>query len=289
MKTRVPSYVTIFFIIIVIFFVFYVFSGENFDYIKHPIFTFVIIITLILLFIIEILNKYIYNQKIKIFTKTKKKRNMLIKHKQHNYFYRLYEILFLDAKKKNIIDHGFDSILELDNELPSLWLNLFYITIIVAGIYFFAYIFTDFAHPDKEYDLSYKKQLSEIQSYENTITQATLETANFDESFIEEGKNLFDENCATCHESNGRGNIGPNLTDDYWINKEEKSLFKNIFHVIWYGSKNNSTMRAFGESGEIKGNDIQKIASYVYSINKEPKKPIHSKDPQGKKVTWEED
>lgn len=287
MKTRVPSYITIIFIIIVIFFVFYVFSCENFYYIKHPIFIFVIIITLILLFIIEILNRFIYHQKIKILTK--KDRNLLLKQKRYNYLYRLYEIVFLDAKKKKIIDHGFDSILELDNDLPSLWLNLFYITIIFSGVYFFANIFTDFANPEKEYDVCYKKQLSNIQYYENTIPQATLETARFDKSFIEEGKNLFEENCATCHEANGRGNIGPNLTDEYWINKEEKSLFKNIFHVLWYGSKNNPTMRAFGESGEIKGNDIQKIASFVYTINKEPKKPIHGKDPQGDKVTWEEE
>lgn len=287
MKTKVPSYITILFIIIIILFIFYVFSCENFYYIKHPIFTFVIIITLILLFIIEILNKFIYYQKIKFLSK--KDRNLLIKQKQYNYLYRLYEIIFLEAKKKIIIDHGFDSILELDNDLPSLWLNLFYITIIFSGVYFFAYIFTDFAHSDKEYDVSYKKQLSNIQYYENTTPQATLESAHFDESFVEEGKNLFEENCATCHESNGRGNIGPNLTDEYWINKEEKSLFKNIFHVLWYGSKNNPTMRAFGESGEIKGNDIQKIASYVYTINKEPKKPIHGKGPQGDKVTWEEE
>lgn len=279
MKTIIPSYITIFFKIIIIFFVFYVFSGENIAYIKHPIFIFVIIITLILFFIIEILNKFINHKKINIF----------LKQKQYNYFCRLYEIIFLDAKKKKIIDHGFDSILEIDNDIPSLWLNLFYITIIIAGIYFFAYIFTDFAHTDKEYDLSYKKQLSDIQYYENTIPQATLETAHFDNSFVEEGRKLFEENCATCHETNGRGNIGPNLTDDYWINKEEKSLFKNIFHVLWYGSKNNPTMRAFGESGEIKGNDIQKIASYVYTINKESKKPLHGKEPQGKKVTWEED
>lgn len=287
MKPRIPSYITISLIIFVIFFVFYVFSGENFDYISHPIFFFVIVITLILLLIIEVLNKFIFNNKLKILTK--KDRNLLIKQTQHNYFCRLYKIVFLDAKKKNIIDHGFDSILELDNDLPSLWINLFYMTIIFAGIYFFAYIFTDFAHTDKEYDVSYKKQLSDIQYYENTIPQATLETAHFDESFVEEGKSLFEENCATCHESNGRGNIGPNLTDDYWINKEEKSLFKNIFHVLWYGSKNNPTMRAFGESGEIKGNDIQKIASYVYTINKDPKKPLHGKEPQGYKVSWEED
>ncbi|YBU89203.1 MAG: c-type cytochrome [Candidatus Walczuchella monophlebidarum] len=103
---------------------------------------------------------------------------------------------------------------------------------------------------------------------------------------IEEGKNLFKENCATCHEVDG---TGPNLTDDYWINKEEKSLYKNIFHIIWDVSKNNTTMIYFVASGEIKGNDIQKIASYVYFINKNRNKSTIVKSPQGKKVLWSED
>lgn len=291
MRPRVPAFITIPFIIIVIAFVFYVFSGGNVSYIWHPVSLSVLVISLILLLILEIINKFIYNQKLKFLSQ--KERSKLIEQNRQNYFVRLYRSGFLDAKEEEkdvaVIDHGFDEILELDNRLPSWWVNLFYLTIMFAVIYFLAYMFTDFAHPEKEYELAYDKQLAEIQAYEKTRPQMTLETARFDENLIEEGKVIFKENCATCHEADGRGNIGPNLTDDYWINKEEKSLFKNVFHMVWYGSKNNPTMRAFGASGEIKGNDIQKIASYVYSINKNPQKPANGKASEGEKVTWEEE
>lgn len=37
-------------------------------------------------------------------------------------------------------------------------------------------------------------------------------------SSIEKGKEVFVATCAACHRADGGGNIGPNLTDAYWIN-----------------------------------------------------------------------
>ena len=72
-----------------------------------------------------------------------------------------------------------------------------------------------------------------------------------------------------------KGGIGPNLTDDYWVNHEEEDLFKNIYHVIYNGSPKNAQMRAFGQKKELSGLAIEKIASYVYSLNQnEPAKTV---------------
>jgi cytochrome c oxidase cbb3-type subunit III len=201
------------------------------------------------------------------------------------------EIIYKNLKKEKIqvkkIDNG-SGILELDHSPPYWWIKLFYITVIFSTIYLLAYFFTDFAHPKKEYELASKKQMKKVLFYEKTRPQVTLETAKFKKEFVEEGKALFQETCASCHNPDGGGNICPNLTDDYWINKIEKNLFKNIFYIIWNGSKNNPTMRAFGSTGEIKGNDIEKISSYVYSINKNSIKPSKIKPPEGEKILWEE-
>ncbi|YBU89346.1 MAG: cbb3-type cytochrome c oxidase N-terminal domain-containing protein [Candidatus Walczuchella monophlebidarum] len=71
----------------------------------------------------------------------------------------MYRSGFLESKDDGPVrDHGFDEILELDNNIPSWWFQLFYITIIYAAIYFLANIFTDFSHPEKESDFFYKKQ-----------------------------------------------------------------------------------------------------------------------------------
>lgn len=290
MKLRIPAYISIPWTLFVIVFAFYVFSGGDISIIKHPIVLAVLGLALILLLILEALNGVIYNQKLKFLSE--EKRRKLIERNRENYFLRLYRSCFYDSSDEDErvekIDHNFDGILELDNKLPGWWVNLFYISIVFALLYFFAYLFTDFADPQKEYEVAYHKQMAEIAAYEKTRPQATIETAKFSEYLIPEGKTLFSEICATCHNVDGNGSTGPNLTDEYWINTPEKELFKNVFYMVWNGSKNNTTMRGFGITGELKGNDIEKIASYVYSINKDPNKPPNPKAPQGEKVIWEE-
>ncbi|ADE35431.1 Cytochrome c, mono- and diheme variant [Candidatus Karelsulcia muelleri DMIN] len=251
--------IKIFYSLFIIIFIFYAFLECNSDYIKHPISIIIYIISLILIIISYFLEK-------------KKSKNSLDENNLINNN---------DIKK---IDHGFDGILELDNKIPKLWFKLFYITIVISIIYFYSFLFTNFANTQFEYKIAYINQLKEIKEYEKKQPQANIETVKFDEKFINDGKKLFNENCATCHNVDGGGNIGPNLTDDYWINHTEKTLIKNVFSIIWNGSKNNKVMRAFGASGEIKGNDIQKISSYIYYINKIKKKPKNPKFPEGEKI-----
>lgn len=289
MKPKTPFYINILILLSISIFSFYVFLDGNLKKLKHPIIIYFLIIYFLLFCIQELIDTIIYNQKLKFLTQ--EERNILIKKNQQNYFIRLYQSIFQipeNNKQVEKIDHDFDGIIELNNELPSWWLNLFYLSILFSGIYFFAYIFTDFAHVQKEYDLSYKKHIRQIKAYEKSRPQVNILTAKFNENFIEDGKVYFEQICATCHNIDGGGNTGPNLTDDYWINIKEKNLFKNIYSIIWNGSKNNPTMRAFGANGELKGNDIEKIASYVYSINRNPKKPLHAKKPQGNKMIWNE-
>ena len=85
-----------------------------------------------------------------------------------------------------------------------------------------------------------------------------------------------------------RGN-GPNITDNFWHNQPEKTLFKNIFHVVDNGVTG-TAMQAWGKNGVLTGGDIEKVAAYVYSIN-QLKKPITPKDggapPYGDEAHWE--
>jgi hypothetical protein len=66
-----------------------------------------------------------------------------------------------------------------------------------------------------------------------------------------------------------KGGIGPNLTDNFWINQPEKTLFKNVFYMVENGSKNNPTMQAWGKNGVVNGFEMQAVAAYVYHINQE--------------------
>ncbi|WP_185860916.1 cbb3-type cytochrome c oxidase N-terminal domain-containing protein [Blattabacterium cuenoti] len=290
MRSKIPSFIMIPSLLSVITFMFYVFcvSYNHISYLVHPITIFFFIIITALLYVLESINHLIFIKKLQFLSKEEKKK--ILEENEGNYFYRFYRFIFYESKKMNYdgvkkIDHGFDGIIELDNKLPMWWVHLFYITIVFSAIYFFSYLLIDFSDPYKEYNIAYKNQLKEIEIFEKNTPQVTVENAFFKKGLINSGKILFEENCATCHKSDGSGNIGPNLTDDYWINVKEKDLFKNIFSVIWNGSDNNPTMRAFGKSGEIKGNDIEKISSYVYFINKQSKKPLTGKVPQGVRIT----
>ncbi|XMD33553.1 MAG: cbb3-type cytochrome c oxidase N-terminal domain-containing protein [Candidatus Karelsulcia muelleri] len=257
--------IKLFFSLIIIIFIFSVFLECDFDYLKHPLSIWIYIISLLLIIISSFLEEIFKNQ----LSKKKLKK------------FQSYE------KKIKTINHGFDGILELDNKIPKWWQQLFSITIVISIIYFCSFFFTNFANPQFEYKRAYKNQLKKIKEFEKKQPQASIETVKFDKKFINDGKKLFNENCATCHNIDGGGNIGPNLTDDYWINHKEKTLIKNVFYIIWNGSKNNKVMRAFGASGEIKGNDIQKLSSYIYFINKNNNKPKNPKFPEGDKIILE--
>ncbi len=100
---------------------------------------------------------------------------------------------------------------------------------------------------------------------ENTVT---LLTAPGD---IEEGKTIFAKSCVACHNEGGAGNVGPNLTDDYWLHGGDiKSVFKTIRYGInampqWQNSYSNK--------------QIAELASYVKSLR--GTKPANPKPPQG--------
>jgi cytochrome c oxidase cbb3-type subunit 3 len=188
------------------------------------------------------------------------------------------------------LDHGYDGIKELDNQLPKWYVGLFAVTIVYAIVYFTAYSFTNFAHQDDEYDEEYKTQLAAIEEHEKIKPQATLETAEYNPDAVADGEVIYDQLCKTCHGEGAQGLSGPNQTDDYWINVFEQDEFKNIFYMVWNGSKNDPTMRPFGAGNELKGNDIVKVASYLYKLNMDNKKnpdgSAPGKAPQGNIAPW---
>lgn len=51
----------------------------------------------------------------------------------------------------------------------------------------------------------------------NNFVDVTAMVAMKTEQDIAEGRLLFLENCAPCHQKDGGGSVGPNLTDKYWL------------------------------------------------------------------------
>lgn len=291
MKRRTPIYINILIVLGLLLVLFYMFAQTS-DFLTSKFFLGTAVISIIVVFIQSAIGDLIENEKFKKLTEEEKAAYLA--EKKIPYLRYLWNGAFKSQSEKEekdiLIDHGFDGIMELDNQLPKWWLGLFYFGIAYCALYMASYFLTDFAHPEKEYEQEYREQTAAITEYMSTVTQPTLETAVFSEDNVEAGKAVFETNCVSCHGEGGKGGIGPNLTDNFWINQKEKTLFKNIFWMVENGSPNNPTMQAWGKNGVLSGFDIQNVAAYVYHINQEqaPITPAQGgAAPQGTEAHWE--
>lgn len=291
MKTRTPISVYIIITIGLTIMAFEMFTPDS-DYFTSPFFWALLLIATILLLIMNSIEELVENEKFNKLTESEKRA--YLENKKEPYFQKLWNSAFkkqpTTEEKDILIDHGFDGITELDNSLPKWWIGLFYFGIAFCAVYMFAFAFTNFAHPDLEYDQETKTMLASITEYEKSAPSINLESAKYNADDVTEGEQLFKTNCVTCHGDGGKGGIGPNLTDTYWINAPEKTLFKNVFWMLENGSSNNPTMRPFIKDGTITGRDAEKIAAYVYHINQETAPITEAQggaSPQGQQIKWE--
>lgn len=292
MKKRTPISIHIAITIGLTIMAFEMFANDT-NYFSTPLFWALLVIITILLFIMNSIGDLIETESFKKLSEDDKK--LFLEDKKVPYYVQLWNSAFKKqsvAEEKDIlIDHGFDGITELDNSLPKWWIGLFYFGMIFCVVYLAAFAFTDYAHPEAEYDKEAKTMLASIAEYEKTAPQINLESAKYSADNIAEGEEIFKTNCVSCHADAGKGGIGPNLTDKNWINIKEKSLFKNVFWMLENGSPNNPTMRPFIKDGTITGRDAEKVAAYIYHINQE-KAAITVQQggaaPQGEIAKWEQ-
>lgn len=291
MKTRTPISIYITAAVASIIIIFQISADE--DYLMSPYFWGLLVTVVLLLFIMDSIGDLVENDNFRNLSDEEKQA--YLKERSIPYFQRLWQSAFKrqspTEEKEILIDHGFDGITELDNALPTWWLGLFYFTIGSCAIYLIAFAFTDYAHPDVEFQNETRMQLASVREYEKTAPAIDLESAAYNADNIVEGEQIFKTNCVSCHSEGGKGGIGPNLTDKQWINIKQKSLFKNVFWMLENGSPNNPAMRAFVKEGTITGRDAEKVAAYIYHINQE-KSPITEAQggaaPKGEEAHWEE-
>ncbi|MDM1370403.1 cbb3-type cytochrome c oxidase N-terminal domain-containing protein [Myroides marinus] len=164
-----------------------------------------------------------------------------------------------------MMDHDYDGIKELDNDLPPWWVGLFYVTFIFAVIYLLRFHVFDGDSQVAEFEKEMIAAKEQVEEYKKTAPDMlTADQAVFsdDPAVLSAGKALFDTNCAVCHKPDGGGAIGPNLTDDHWI---LGGGMKNVFNTISEGGRPGKGMVPWKTN--FKPSEIEKIASYVISLN----------------------
>lgn len=185
----------------------------------------------------------------------------------------------METEDEIMLDHNYDGIRELDNNLPPWWKYLFYISIVFAGVYLVYYEILSGPGQYDEYEREVAQAEIQIARYraenKDLIDVNTVELLT-DASDLSEGKALYDMNCAACHRNDGGGGIGPNLTDEYWI---LGGGIKNVYYTISEGGRSGKGMIPWKD--ELKPNEIARVASYVLSL--QGTGPSDAKEAQGDK------
>ena len=175
------------------------------------------------------------------------------------------------------LGHDYDGIRELDNKLPPWWLYGFYCCILFACIYLWRSQVSHTAPSSKEeYEMSVAKADAEKAAYleksANNVDENTVKLLT-DEANLAPARKTFQTVCAACHLPNGAGNVGPNLTDDYWLHG---GSIKDVFKTIKYGWPDKGMKSWKDDFSPIQ---IAQLASYVKSLH--GTNPPNGKAPQG--------
>ena len=187
---------------------------------------------------------------------------------------------FVPVEKEGtiLLDHNYDGIRELDNHLPPWWTYLFIGTVIWSVIYFFAYHVTDTLPLSiSEYDTEVavaneqQKKLKAANPGPQIDESNVIATAEAVE--LKDGKSTFTSICASCHRVDGGGDIGPNLTDEYW---KYGGSMSDIYKIVKNGVTG-TNMVAWGAT--MSPEKMRNVSSYLLTL--QGTNPVNGKKPEG--------
>jgi cytochrome c oxidase cbb3-type subunit 3 len=180
-----------------------------------------------------------------------------------------------------LMEHDYDGIREYDNPLPSWWSIVFGACIAFAFLYFAYYNIAGWGKTPAE---NYQVALAGWQaSYKGgpgggggpNVTEEMLAAGAENPELVGHGAEVFANRCVGCHAPDGRGLIGPNLTDLFQIHGTTRlDLYGTIL-----GGAPGTAMIAWGEV--MKPTEIIAVATYVSTLRG---KNVTGKAPQGKPV-----
>lgn len=293
MKKLFPSYVRVPLIFAIVFggMEYFIDSGDKPAFIEYPMVSVFLFVFLFLLVAIEIVVSAVDRVTYHLLTDEQRKQleeaqsvSFTDSKFVQNLVSKLTRSKPIEQEGELMLDHDYDGIKELDNVLPPWWVNLFYATIIFGVIYLVRFHVMDAYTQAEEFEQEVQLANAELEKMKanSPKEEITLDKVVLlaDEASLAKGKEIFTNACAACHKADGGGIVGPNLTDEYWING---GGIKNVFKIISEGSKNNPSMVAWNKT--LESTDIQKVASYIMTL--QGTKPAGAKPAEGEK--WVEE
>lgn len=181
-------------------------------------------------------------------------------------------------QEKEIEGHSYDGITELDNPLPLWWLWTFLFTIIFAFIYYIHYEVS--GAPTLKQELT--TALEEMQKNKDhepvpVETEESLAVLMKQPERLAQGGKLYSEKCSVCHGAELQGQVGPNLTDHFWIHGKGRAA--DILKVVREGVPDKG-MPTWNQM--LNNEEMYSITAFI--LNKKGTHPDHAKAPQGNPV-----
>ena len=258
-------------------------SGEKPAIFEYPITQFFMLMVLLILIAIELILKSIENVMFQTLSEEAKERYLSAKSSQYEWAWgkKVWSKLTgnkpIEKEGEIILDHNYDGIRELDNELPPWWVWMFYATIIFGVVYLVRF----HIYGDYDQTLEYEQEVAEatlaIEEYKKTakgLVDANTVELLTEASDLSAGKAIFETTCVACHMADGGGGIGPNLTDENWI---LGGGIKNVFNTVSEGGRDGKGMVSWKQI--LKPVEIAQVSSYLLTF--QGTTPANPKAPEG--------
>ncbi|MGG7036525.1 MAG: cbb3-type cytochrome c oxidase N-terminal domain-containing protein [Flavobacterium sp.] len=294
MKKIFPVYVRVplLFAIVLGVMEYFIDSGDQPAFIKYPMVGVFLLMFLFLLIAIEIVVKAIENLTFNMLSEEQKRKYLEaeeLSFTESSFYKKIMDKLTrsksVEAEADIMLEHDYDGIHELDNVLPPWWVYLFYITVIFSIVYLIRYHISGADNQEQEFAKEMEKAKIEVAEYMKTAPDVMDKEKVIlltDAESLAAGKAIYTTNCVACHRADGGGQIGPNLTDNLWING---GGIKNVFNTIMEGGRDGKGMVPWKDI--IKPTDIQKVSSYVLSLQGTNPKDAKPGEPEAKE--WKEE
>jgi cytochrome c oxidase cbb3-type subunit III len=164
-----------------------------------------------------------------------------------------------------LLHHEYDGIQEYDNPLPGWWSGIFILTIVFAVVYYVWFHgggpgVSERAAFERDWEQHVARRALADEGAAVGIDEVMLGAMARDPSAVARGREVFAQNCVACHLDDGRGQIGPNLTDDFQIHGATRL---DLYATIRDGVANTG-MLAWGPT--LPPRDVAAVAAYVVTL-----------------------
>ena len=186
----------------------------------------------------------------------------------------------MSTEQERLLEHDYDGIQEFDNPTPRWWTWIFWGSVVFSLVYWWN-PGQWFRGPGRiaEYQLAMAAADRQFPK-PAAVDEASLTALVKDPAALALGKTTFGAACAACHRLDGGGQIGPNLTDDYWLHG---GRITEIYKTITAGVLEKG-MPPWEKT--FKPEQLRAVTAYVVSLH--DTHPANPKEPQGVKVEDDE-